>query len=123
MKTLLLVSLVSLFIPRSLEAKEFLDRTKPLTTNELQLVVKAIYRAEGGEKTKHPYGIIVGSRRFSTVEAKRWCENTVRNNYRRWQGSSETEDFITFLGNRYCPPSVDRVGNKNWIVNVNKLIK
>ena len=28
------------------------------------------------------------------------------------------EDFIEFLGRKYCPPSADVVGHENWIKNV-----
>jgi len=83
-------------------------------------IVDAIYRAEGGAKTKYPYGI--KSVRCTTPSTcRKICENTVRNNYKRWLKTDRSMPFLYFLADRYCPPSVDLDGNKNWKRNVPKL--
>lgn len=87
-------------------------------------LVQAIYQAEGGALAQYPYGI--RSVRFDGVdEAKRICENTVRNNIKRYEKkfnkSAETLDFIDFLGDKYCPVGADndpKGVNKNWKKNV-----
>jgi hypothetical protein len=86
-------------------------------------LVQAIYISEGGALAEYPYGI--RSVNFSGVdEAKRICENTVRNNikrYMKFHDKLDTLEFISFLGDRYCPvnASNDPKGlNKNWKKNV-----
>lgn len=68
----------------------------------LNQIVSAIYAIEGGSKTHYPYGI---SRygHITTTEAKQICANTVRNNYRRWQVSSQKDDYYAFLSKKYDP--------------------
>lgn len=75
----------------------------------------AIFWAEGGWKTKYPYGIKINGRRFTEHKARLLCFNTIESNFKRWSGSGS---FIDFLSLRYCPPSVDSVGNRNWKKNV-----
>ncbi len=88
----------------------------------LNRYVDAIYIAEGGPKTKYPYGI--KSIKVSGIaEAKRVCQNTVRNNHRRWVAAGSPGEFTVFLARRYCPPSVDPAGHTNWIYNINKILK
>lgn len=91
----------------------------PLPESVVYKIVNAIYVAEGGSKAKVPFGIL--SVRVATyAEARRVCENTVRNNWKRYGGSS-VQEFITFLGKRYCPPAADPVGHRNWVQNVRRL--
>lgn len=78
-------------------------------------VCKAIYKAEGGAKTRHPYGILA---HYKTTTPKQACINTVNHALRDWNGNG---DFIEFLGSRYCPIGAknDPTGlNKNWVKNV-----
>ena len=89
--------------------------------NYLNKVVGAIFIAEGGNNTKYPFGI----KSIKTNNPERICRNTVRNNYLRWQQAGKTNDFISFLGGRYCPigDKEDKNGlNKNWIRNVQRLV-
>lgn len=84
-------------------------------------IVNAIFRAEGGNNTKHKYGI----KSIKTNNPKRVCEVTVENNYLRWQKSGKTNDFISFLGNRFCPisdPNDKNKLNKNWVKNVKNIL-
>lgn len=76
-------------------------------------IADAIYRVEGGEHTSHPYGILS----VKTDNPRKVCITTIRRNFERWQKSRET-NFFEFLGNRYCPPSVDQKGNHNWKSNI-----
>ena len=78
-------------------------------------IANAIYKAEGGAKTKHPYGILAHYKHTTPRQA---CINTIRHARRDWNGKG---DFIAFLGSRYCPigASNDPTGlNKNWVKNV-----
>ena len=83
-------------------------------------IVDAIYLAEGGDKTRYPYGI-KSVPCHSLSDCRRIAENTVRNNHKRWIASDKSKEFIYFLADRYCPPSVDPIGNRNWKANVSKL--
>lgn len=91
-----------------------------LTTKEANRLADAIYLAEGGPKASAPYGILSVKVR-NKEHARQICLNTIHNNYRRWQSSGTTADFLDFLADRYCPPT-DSIGNKNWKRNVRSLL-
>lgn len=77
-------------------------------------LANAIYKAEGGAKTRHPYGILGHWNKPPRII----CINTIKNALKRWNGQG---DFIAFLAKRYCPvgASNDPGGlNRNWIKNV-----
>ena len=97
-----------------------------LTANALALdanrIADAIYRAEGGAKAKAPYGILSIPVR-DAKHARQICLNTIKNNHKRWIAAGRPGSFIDFLADRYCPASVDPVGNRNWKRNVNALTK
>jgi len=81
----------------------------------VEKLADAIYKAEGGSKTSHPYGIL---KKYKTTTPRQACINTINHALRDWDGRG---DFIIFLGNRYCPVGAenDPTGlNKNWIGNV-----
>jgi hypothetical protein len=81
-------------------------------TNEQ--IANAIYKAEGGAKTRHPYGILT---KYKHTTPKQACLNTIAHARRDFQGG----DFISFLGSRYCPVGAlndPRGLNKNWVRNV-----
>ena len=84
-------------------------------------VISAIYRVEGGAKTKYPYGI-KSVKVSGTAEAKRVCQNTVRNNWKRWERAGRPGDYLDFLADRYCPPSVDPQGNFRWKNNIHQIL-
>lgn len=78
-------------------------------------IADAIYKAEGGSRTKHPYGIL---RKYRNTTPRQICINTINHAIKDWNGQG---DFIVFLGSRYCPllDSRDVKGlNKNWVRNV-----
>lgn len=77
----------------------------------------AIYKAENS--VKFPYGIKSIDTKSDAVYARKICINTIKNNIKRYNKSDKSVDYITFLGNRYCPPNVHSL-NKNWVRNVKK---
>lgn len=85
-------------------------------------IVGAIYRLEGGDKTKYPYGIKSVDTKGNKEKARQICVNTVRNNYKRWEAAGSKGKYFEFLAKRYCPIPGDKTGlNKNWLKNL-KLI-
>ena len=82
-------------------------------------IVDAIYVAEGGSGTHHPYGILS----VKTSDPRKVCATTVRHKYAQWQAAGSKGDFLNYLADRYCPPSADPVGNRNWKKNVRRLTK
>lgn len=80
----------------------------------------AIYVAEGGANTKHPYGVL---KHYVRTTPRTACINTIRHAARDWKGQG---DFIAFLGARYSPLGAANDPqhlNRNWIHNVQKLMK
>jgi len=81
-------------------------------------VVQAIYQTEGGSHTRYPYGI----KSIKTNNPRQVCENTVKHALHDYKLHSIDRGFIYFLANRYCPPSCDSVGNRNWKVNMVRIL-
>jgi hypothetical protein len=82
-------------------------------------IANAIYKAEGGTKTRHPYGILAHYKHTTPRQA---CINTIKHARRDWNGMG---DFILFLQRRYCPIGAknDPTGlNKNWERNVKRFL-
>jgi hypothetical protein len=82
---------------------------------DIERLATAIYHAEGGAKTRHPYGIL---KKYKTTTPRQACINTIKSNLKRWDGQG---DFILFLSRTYAPigASNDPTGlNKNWVKNV-----
>lgn len=82
----------------------------------------AIYWAEGGNNTKHPYGILAKYKHTSPRQA---CINTVTHKWRDYSKlpykTRQRKRFLVYLQERYAPinASNDPGGlNKNWIKNV-----
>ena len=77
----------------------------------------AIYKAEGGAKTAHPYGILAHYMHTTPLEA---CKNTVRHKYLDWKRQGQHGTFLAYLGAKYCPVGCknDNGTNKNWVKNV-----
>lgn len=87
-------------------------------------VVEAIYKAEGGERAKKPYGIL-SVPCSGKAECRNVCYNTVRNNWYRWDKAGRPGDYLEFLAKRYAPVGVanDPTGlNRNWVKNVRGLM-
>lgn len=88
-------------------------------------IVDAIYRVEGGEKAKVPFGILsVPCKGYA--DCRRVCKNTVRNNYKRWEKAGRPGDYIEFLARRYAPANVandPKKLNRNWLKNLRRILK
>ena len=82
-------------------------------------LANAIYKAEGGNKTRYPYGI-KSVRCVGENDCRLICLNTIRNNQKRFTKQTKYTDFIEFLGSRYCPLNIkgEYHLNKNWVKNV-----
>lgn len=90
----------------------------PAPKVNIEALANAIYIAEGGAKTRHPYGILA---KYKHTTPRQACINTIKSALKRWDGKG---DFIAFLGRTYCPvgASNDPRGlNVNWVKNVTKL--
>lgn len=77
----------------------------------------AIYRAEGGIKARSPYGVLSIKVR-DAAHARRITINSINNNWARWEKAGKPGTFINFMADRWCPPSADPQGNRNWKRNV-----
>ena len=96
-------------------------------------IVAAVFLVEGGTNACPPYGILAlraewlaatpEQRPAVQAKCKRWCENTVRNNLKRWTDAGRPGCFILWLGRRYCPESADPVGHRNWVRNMKSKLK
>jgi hypothetical protein len=91
-----------------------------LSSTTVNRLADAIYRVEGGARAKAPYGIL-SIKVSSTDEARRICINTIRNNHSRWIRAGRPGEYLDFLADRYCPPSADPRGNRNWKKNVRSI--
>jgi hypothetical protein len=101
-----LIILLTVLTPSFAQCKQSIDCNR---------IANAIYIAEGGSATRHPYGIL---QHYKHTTARQACINTIQHAYKDWNGSG---CFISFLGVRYCPIGAknDPTGlNKNWIRNV-----
>ena len=70
-------------------------------------IANAIYKTENSKR--FPYGIVSINTRGNEAYARRICLNSISNNRKRWIKAGKPEDFIFFMGRRYCPPN-----SKNW---------
>lgn len=81
-------------------------------------LANAIYIAEGGANTAHPFGILA---KYKHTTARQACINTIKSAIKRYAKQDQSTDFITFLGATYCPVGAynDPHGlNRNWVRNV-----
>lgn len=76
----------------------------------------AIYKAEGGTKTKFPYGIKSVSCK-DAKECREICLKTIRNAFKRYKNEKLKISFLEYLRNKYAP-LIDSELNKNWLPNV-----
>ena len=85
-------------------------------------IINAIYKAEGSEKAKKPFGILsVPCEGYDSC--RQICLNTVKNNRKRYAdyGHKDYDTYLEFLASRYCPIGADNDPkglNKNWLKNV-----
>jgi len=98
----------------------------PAWANEIPVdkIVDAIYRVEGGARARKPFGVLsVPCDGYN--DCRRICENTVRNNFRRWEKAGRPGDYLEFLAARYCPVGAenDNGTNKFWLTNLRRILK
>jgi len=88
---------------------------------DLLYVLLAIRKAENG-RAGLEFGVLHPKAKNTNLETQAgWAAATVAKNHIRWQNADIPDDFITFLGKRYCPVGVDNDPdglNRNWIHNV-----
>ena len=114
MKSLICILIGLLFLKAS--AAEVLSEQK------INKIVNSIYVIEGSKK--FPYGIKSINTHGDKELARKYCFNTVKNTFRRWEKAGRPGKFFEFLSNRYCPVSdpADKSGlNKNWLKNLKKV--
>jgi hypothetical protein len=93
-----------------------------LPKEKVDKIVAAIYRCEGGERARVPYGIL-SIKVNSKEEARQACERTVINNFKRWEDAGCQGKFLDRLADVYCPKSCDAKGNAAWKKNVKLISK
>lgn len=82
------------------------------------LILLAVRKAENGRAGRQ-FGIMHPAAVDTNLDTQAgWAAATIVKNRARWLSGDCPVDFITFLGNRYCPASADPEGNKNWKRNV-----
>jgi len=108
--------------------KREIDANKIVFNDEfINKLADAIYRAEGGAKSKSPYGVLSIKLKGATPEAKKEearkiTITSIKNNWNRWLKTDKSKNFIDFMADRWCPISADPVGNKNWKNNVKRIM-
>ena len=86
-------------------------------------IANAIFQAEGGTNTAHPYGILT---KYKHTTPRQACLNTIRHQHANWEAAGSHGDFIEFLGAAYCPVGAKNDPknlNKNWVPNVKSFLK
>lgn len=119
-KTLLALLIGSLMLSWLL-MKEARAEEEIVAGYSVERLADAIYLAEGGAKTRHPYGILT---KYKTTTPRQACINTIRHKYRDWVELGSHGDFLAYLQGRYCPIGAanDPTGlNKNWLSNVKQI--
>ncbi len=86
-------------------------KAETIDINEEKLA-DAIYKAENS--VKYPYGIKSIDTKGDVAYARKICLNTIKNHKKRHSNHVCGLDFITCLGNRYCPPTAHSL-NRNWV--------
>lgn len=109
--------------------KEIMDDVPPpsppaivqkLPSINVDKIADAIYQAEGGKKTRYPYGISFKKSHISTKsvdDARKICINTINHAYRDWVNAGHQGDFIDFLSKRYCSEN-----HLNWYKMVKQIL-
>lgn len=83
-------------------------------------IADAIYVAEGGKKTKFPYGISLkksGIQTADEADARKICLNTIVHALNDWRVTGSKGSFIDFLSLRYCHEN-----HKSWAKMVKNIM-
>jgi len=81
-----------------------------------------VFKIEGGSKTRWPYGV-KSVKVSGEAEARRVTINSINNGWKRWEAAGKPEPFTIHFARRWCPPSADPVGFRNWTNNITKMMK
>lgn len=73
-----------------------------LSSNQVQIICRCIYLAEGADKATWLYGI-KSVHYKDAADARRICINSIRNDYQRWVDSGQHEGYFSFMSKIYCP--------------------
>jgi hypothetical protein len=73
-------------------------------------IVQAIWQIEGGDHTRHPYGVMIHCRHPGLV-----CQNTVEHAKQDFLRYKPKVSFWDYLADRYVPEEADLVGHRNWV--------
>jgi len=88
-------------------------------TPDFEKMADVIYKIEGAEKTRHPFGVLsVPCKGYD--ECRRITVNSLKNSWKRYQKTDKTIPFDQHFANRWCPVGAenDPQGlNKNWLYN------
>ena len=87
-----------------------------LSKDKVNKIAEAIRKAENSKK--FPYGIKSINTYSNESLARKYCINTINNNWLRYNNSDKKLSFIEFLGARYSPTKSSNL-NTNWVRNVN----
>jgi hypothetical protein len=89
-------------------------------------VADAIFLAEGGAKTRFPYGVRIWDAETGTwrpsANPRAECLAIIRRQHARWIAKDRQGDFINFIARAYCPASDDQTGHDNFVRNVNHFL-
>jgi len=86
-------------------------------TGDLFLILLSIRRAESGPKGLE-FGVMHPKAKYTNLDTQAgWAAATVVKNYQRWLNAGKPNEFIVFLGNKYCPPDAHPL-NRHWVKNV-----
>lgn len=84
---------------------------------DVERLANAIYYAEGGANTRHPYGILS---KYKHTTPRQACINTIRSKHREWVALGAKGDYLAYLQSRYAPinSDTDNGTNQFWLKNV-----
>jgi len=94
--------------------------TPAISDTQMEPLLHAIWRAEGGHRAANPYGIR-SKRKLAHHEARAIAIRTIENAHIDWNLDGRPGRFIHYLGRKWCPPASDPSGHRNWIKNVTSI--
>lgn len=124
----LLIPAAAIFAALMLAGRHDLPLRKPLANSPLPMpdgfpkkMARAIYLAEGGNKTRFPYGI----KSLSVSDrntARTICLKAIDRHWKLWSDDGQPggfpRGFVIAMATHWCPMKTDSIGHTNWIRNV-----
>lgn len=117
---LVILSLSTVAITTPALAASKPNKTEVFKINQayVERLADAIYLAEGGAKTKHPYGILT---KYKTTTPRQACINTIYSKYGDWWAAGRPGTYLEYLASKYAPIGATNDPtnlNQNWLKNV-----